>query len=127
MTNKGSKRRSTLCKRAKILTVKRSNKEVERKYLVEETHVFYHYSSRERKRRTEEEEEVRTERKGSALELDSLRKKPQMAFKALKPTQPNPDEQHENNKNKVGSLQLFTVPYAYCLFLLSLKILHFFY
>ena len=48
------------------LTVKRSNKEVERKYLVEETHVFYHCSSRERKRRTEEEEEeVRSERKGS--------------------------------------------------------------
>jgi len=33
------------------LTVKRSNMEVERKYLVEETHVFYHCSSRERVRK----------------------------------------------------------------------------
>ena len=54
MTNKGSKRRSTLSNRAKStiqlgLTVERSNKELERKYLVEETHVFYHCSSRERK------------------------------------------------------------------------------
>jgi len=47
------------------LTVKRSNKEVERKYLVEETHVLYHCSSRESKKRIEEEEEIRSERKGS--------------------------------------------------------------
>ena len=46
------------------LTVKRSNKEVGRKYLVEETHVFYHCSSTESKRRTEEEEDMRSERKG---------------------------------------------------------------
>ena len=31
--------------------------------------------------------QCRSERKGSALELDCLRAKPQMAFKALKPTQ----------------------------------------
>jgi len=47
------------------LMVKRSNKEVERKYLVEETHVLYHCSSRESKKRIEEEEEMRSERKGS--------------------------------------------------------------
>ena len=47
------------------LTVKRSNKKVERKYLVEETHVLYHCSSRESKKRIEEEEEIRSERKGS--------------------------------------------------------------
>ena len=47
------------------LTIKRSNKEVERKYLVEETHVLYHCSSRESKKRIEEEEEMRSERKGS--------------------------------------------------------------
>jgi len=47
------------------LTVKRSNKEVEKKYLVEETHIFYHCSSRESKKRIEKEEEMRSERKGS--------------------------------------------------------------
>ena len=47
------------------MTVKRSNKEVERKYLVKETHVFYHCSSRESKKRIEDEEEMRSERKGS--------------------------------------------------------------
>ena len=40
------------------LTIKRSNKEVERKYLVEETHVLYHCSSSESKKRIEEEEEI---------------------------------------------------------------------
>ena len=46
------------------LTVKKSNKEVERKYLIEETHVFYHCSSRESKKRIEEEKKMRSERKG---------------------------------------------------------------
>ena len=46
------------------LTIKRSNKEVERKYLVEETHVLYHCSSSESKKRIEEEEEMSSERKG---------------------------------------------------------------
>ena len=46
------------------LTVKRSNKEVERKYLVEETHVLYHCSSSESKERIEEEEEMSSQRKG---------------------------------------------------------------
>ena len=34
------------------LTVKRSNTEVEKKYLVEETHVLYHCSSSESKKRS---------------------------------------------------------------------------
>ena len=46
------------------LTVKRSNKKVERKYLVEEIHVLYQCSSSESKRRIEEEEEMSSERKG---------------------------------------------------------------
>ena len=46
------------------MTVKRSNKEVERKYLVEETHVLYHCSSSESKKRIEEEEEISSDRKG---------------------------------------------------------------
>ena len=46
------------------LTVKRSNTEVEKKYLVEETHVLYHCSSSESKKRIQEEEEMSRERKG---------------------------------------------------------------
>ena len=46
------------------MTVKRINTEVEKKYLVEETHVLYHCSSSESKERIEEEEEMSSERKG---------------------------------------------------------------
>ena len=45
------------------LTVKRSNTEVEKKYLVEETHVLYHCSSSESKKRIQEEEEMSSDNK----------------------------------------------------------------